>query len=179
MTESGILVEQCSGYVGVSCKCKTTIHKNSTTGKKQRIDLTNEHMEKVIPYNFTELRKEINDSVAEHKKYGGWDGFIYNSTTILAIVMTSLAALLPIDIFYLKIISGIAAMLIAIDRTLNWGARWIYHRQMRHEYLIILAKISFYENMPQNFTDEEKKLIIWKSILSYITLEEKRFQCQE
>jgi len=28
---------------------------------------------------------------------------------------------------------------------------------MRHEYLIILAKISFYENMPENFTNEEKK----------------------
>jgi len=80
-------------------------------------------MDKVITYNFTDLRKEINDSVLEHNKYGGWDGVIYNSTTILAIVMTSLAALLPIDIFYLKIISGIAAMLIAIDRALNWGAR--------------------------------------------------------
>ncbi|MDR6194570.1 hypothetical protein [Siphonobacter sp. SORGH_AS_0500] len=85
--------------------------------------------------------------------------------------MTSLAALLPIDIFYLKIISGIAAMLVAIDRALNWGARWIYHRQMRHEYLIILAEISFYGNMPENFNKEEKKLIIWKSTRNYITLE--------
>ena len=114
-------------------------------------------MENEITYNFLELRKEINDSIAEHNKYGGWDGVIYNSTTILAIVMTSLAALLPIDVFYLKIISGIAAMLIAVDRALNWGARWIYHRQMRHEYLIILAKISFYENMPKNFTEDEIK----------------------
>jgi hypothetical protein len=115
-------------------------------------------MAKEITYNFLELRKEISESVKEHNKYGGWDGLIYNSTTVLAIVMTSLAALLPnLGVFYLKIISGIAAMLIAIDRALNWGARWIYHRQMRHEYLVILAKISFYENMPENFTDEEKK----------------------
>lgn len=107
--------------------------------------------------DFSKLRDEITISAGEHSKYGGWDGIVYNSTTIVTIIMTSLAALLDVDVFYLKIISGIAAILIAIDRVLNWGARWVYHRQMRHEYLIILAKISFYENMPENFSDEEKK----------------------
>jgi hypothetical protein len=116
-------------------------------------------MEKEIKYNFSKLREEINVSVSEHNKFSGWDSTIYNATTILAIILTSAAALFPTaDPYYLKIMSGIAAILIAIDRALNWGGRWIYNRQMRHEYLIILAKISFYENMPKNFTEEEIKM---------------------
>lgn len=116
-------------------------------------------MKKENPGNFSDLKKEIKTSIDEHTKFAGWDGTIYNVTAVLAILLTSLAALLPSSIgtLYPKIISGIAAILITVDRALNWGGRWIYHRQMRHEYLNILAKISFYENMPKNFSEEEKK----------------------
>ncbi|MDQ1088427.1 hypothetical protein QE390_002973 [Siphonobacter sp. SORGH_AS 1065] len=31
-------------------------------------------MDKVITYDFTDLRKEINDSIVEHNKYGVWEG---------------------------------------------------------------------------------------------------------
>lgn len=106
---------------------------------------------------FATLRQQVLSSADEHNKYGSWDALLYNSATIIAIVLTSLAALLPIEVKYLKIISGLSAILIVLDRTLSWGARWIYHRQMRQEYLIIEGKISFYENMPGTFTDEEKK----------------------
>ena len=108
--------------------------------------------------DFSNLKVNIKNSVDEHDKYGSWDGLVYNSTTILAVSLSSLAALLPIQELYVKILAGISALLITVDKALNWGERWIYHRQMRHDYLIVLNKIDFYENLPSIFTDEERKV---------------------
>ncbi|MDJ1473544.1 hypothetical protein [Xanthocytophaga flava] len=109
--------------------------------------------------NFDSLKEQIKESIQEHKYHQSLDAYTYNTSVLVAITATTVATLLPptIDyIWFVKILSGIAALLIALDRSLNWGARWLYHRTMRHEYLIIEAKISFYENITQDLSSEEK-----------------------
>lgn len=124
-------------------------------------------------YDFKSLRADVSKSVDEHNSYGGWDGTLYNASTILSITLAALASLLPIDSKYLKILSGMAAIIIAIDRSLNWGARWLYHRHMRHGYLNILAKITFFENLPSVFTDEERKIYFREIFTDLYTLRQK------
>lgn len=109
-------------------------------------------------YNFSELRKQIEVSVSEHNSNQTLDGLLYNSSVIIAILCSSIASLL-VESFpiWAKVLSLATAAIVAIDRALNWGARWIYHRQMRHEYLLILARIDLVENANAQFSDEERK----------------------
>jgi len=73
-------------------------------------------------------------------------------------ILTSTATLLPKDYSMLsKIFTGVAAVVITLDRSLNWGGRWLYHRQMRHEYLNISARISLFENTTTEFSVKEKE----------------------
>lgn len=111
-----------------------------------------------MAYNFVELRKQVNESISEHNGNQSLDGFLYNASVIAAILCSSIASLL-VDTFpsWAKGLSLATAVIVAIDRTLNWGARWIYHRQMRHEYLLVLARIDLVENASDNFTEDEKK----------------------
>lgn len=109
-------------------------------------------------YNFADLRRQVNESVSEHNRNQTLDGFLYNFFVIVAILCSSTASLLVSSCPTLaKILSLATAAFIGIDRALNWGARWIYHRQMRHEYLLILARIDLVENINDQFTDEERK----------------------
>ena len=111
-----------------------------------------------MEYNFQELKKQVNASVKEHSTHQLWDSILYNGSVIIAIVASAAATFLIDDTPYIaKILTALTAIVIAIDRSLNWGGRWIYQRQMRHEYLLILARISLVENIGAGFTEEERK----------------------
>jgi hypothetical protein len=109
-----------------------------------------------MPYDFSELKVQLNKSVSEHNEKQSLDGFLYNGSVIAAILCSSIASQF-VDKFpdWAKILSVAAAIIIAIDRALNWGGRWIYHRQMRHEYLRILDRINLAENSEDKFTPDE------------------------
>ena len=111
-----------------------------------------------MEYNLEDVKKQIDESVTEHLKHQTWDSILYNGSVVVAIIASSSATFLIDDCpFVAKILSAIAAIVIAIDRALNLGARWIFQRQMRHEYLSILARINLVENIGEGFTEEEKK----------------------
>ncbi len=105
-----------------------------------------------------DLKRQIIESVKEHSTHQKWDSFLYNASVIIAIILSAGASFM-VDYHQdlAKILSALAAIVIAIDRSLNWGARWIFQRQMRQAYLSILARIDLVENLGQGFTDEEKK----------------------
>ena len=111
-----------------------------------------------MSYEFNDLKNQITESVNEHNTLQSRDGFLYNGAVIIAILFASSATFLfdycPL---WAKSLSLLSAVIIAIDSSLNFGARWVYHRQMRHEYLIILARIDLIENSNQHFNEEEKK----------------------
>lgn len=105
-----------------------------------------------------ELKEQVRESVNEHSSSQTIDGLWYNSSVIAAILSSSFATFLIDDCpFVAKILTALSAIIIAIDRSLNWGARWVYHRQMRHEYLLILARINLVENLGDNYSEDEKK----------------------
>ena len=102
------------------------------------------------------LEAKIDASIKEHNKYGTLDGWIYNGSTIVAIILSSVASFFADELEgYLKLLTGVTAIIIALDRSLNWGKRWLFHRQMKNEYLIIKAKISFYQGMPEGLKAED------------------------
>jgi hypothetical protein len=111
-----------------------------------------------MDYNFKDLKNQIDNSVKEHKSNQDLDAWLYNTSIVMAVLCSSIASLLISSCpTAAKILTLSAAALVAIDRALNWGARWVYHRNMRHEYLLILARISLVENAEGHFTEEEKK----------------------
>ena len=109
--------------------------------------------------NFDTIKKQIADSINDHNRTQTLDAILYNGAIFLAITSTSSAAMFAENLHLVKILSGIGALLIALERALSWGGRWRYERQMRNNYLIIQAKINFFENLPPSFSDEEKKKI--------------------
>lgn len=111
---------------------------------------------------FQELKAQIEKSVSEHNKYQAFDGLGYNGITIVVLLATTTATIIPTEwlwfgISRVKVLTGVATFLVALERTLNLGARWRYHREMRHGYLAVLAKINFYQNMPDGYDVETKK----------------------
>jgi hypothetical protein len=109
--------------------------------------------------NFDPIKDQIAKSIKEHNQTQTIDAILYNGAIILAIAATSSAAIFANCLKPAKILSGIGALLIALERALSWGGRWRYERQMRNNYLIIQAKINFYENLPPTFSEDEKKKI--------------------
>lgn len=112
-----------------------------------------------MEYNFDTIKKQISDSINEHNRTQTLDAILYNGAVFLAITATSSAAMFANNLGLAKILSGIGALLVALERALSWGGRWRYERQMRNNYLVIQAKINFFENLPSTFSDEEKKKI--------------------
>lgn len=108
--------------------------------------------------NLEKLRVEVSKLVAEHETQQGFDAILYNGSVIFAIAFSSAATFLSEEWhFAAKILSALTAIIIAIDRSLAFGARWIYHRQMRHDYLAILDRITLAEAGNDLFDDSEKK----------------------
>lgn len=108
-----------------------------------------------------DLKTQVKSNAREHERYQGLDGVTYNGSTIIVLLATTTTTLLPTDhtweVVLVKCLSALATFLIALERTLNYGERWRYHREMRHGYLGILQKLVFYENMGEGYSVDAKK----------------------
>src|ERR1044072_2707301 len=94
---------------------------------------------------FENLRQNIQQQIAGHDKYETLDAICYNGLTVVAITLASAATFMP-DHWPLaiKILSACSALLVAIERSLSLGGRWIYHKRLKHEYLVIEAMMLNY-----------------------------------
>jgi hypothetical protein len=84
-----------------------------------------------------------------HKKSGNWDSFAYHVLTVVALASTTaatlLATLVPSDrTWIVAVFSGLATVLIGIERTFGLGPRWRDHQTLRAGYDGLLDKISVY-----------------------------------
>jgi hypothetical protein len=88
-----------------------------------------------MPGDDSEIRKSLERSIAEHNPR--LDSFLYNGGTALAIICTTAATSfvwtgetgwIP------RVLTGIATVVIALERALGFGARWQSHRRMRAQY---------------------------------------------
>lgn len=109
------------------------------------------------------VKKRIETSIVEHKRYQSLDGLTFNGMTLFVLGATTATTLLAGDaefVTIVRILSGLATLFIAVERTLAYGERWRFHREMRHGYVGILNKLAFYEVAPTTYTPEQKVKLI-------------------
>lgn len=78
------------------------------------------------------------------------DPILFNGGTILVLLLTTLATLLPSSVFgwAAPICSALAGLFVAMERALGFGARWRYHREMRFSYESIIDMLDFFSAIP-------------------------------
>ena len=108
--------------------------------------------------SFLELKAHITDAINEHKKDQKGDGIWFNFGTGFVLLATTASTLIPLNsgevlLWSAKILTGLATFLVALERSLNFGARWRYHIDMRNAYQSILDEMNFSKIM---YTDKEK-----------------------
>jgi hypothetical protein len=88
------------------------------------------------------------------------DSFLYNGGTAAVLLATALATFLPttVDPDWLpRALSGFAAFWIGLERALNFGGRWRYHRGMQVGYENVIGKIDLYTASRDELTPEEAR----------------------
>ncbi|WP_223488775.1 hypothetical protein [Pseudomonas sp. A-RE-19] len=78
------------------------------------------------------------------------DPLMFNGGTILVLLLTTLATLLPSTNFtwVAPLCSALAGLFVAMERALGFGARWRYHREMRFAYESIIDMLDFFPVIP-------------------------------
>ena len=97
--------------------------------------------------NLGDLRTRLENARKEHSPR--LDFWLYNGGTIAALVLTAAATLLSGNTFghvyagAAAVCSALAGVIIAAERTLAFGARWRFHKEMQSAYSSIINKIDF------------------------------------
>ncbi|CAN5509148.1 hypothetical protein BH11PSE9_BH11PSE9_14440 [soil metagenome] len=98
------------------------------------------------------LRQRLQTAVEQHD---GWaDPLAFNGGTILVLLLTGLATLLPTMLeagrfaWAAPLCSALAGLFVAMERALGFGARWRYHREMKSAYESIIDMLEFYPILP-------------------------------
>ena len=120
---------------------------------------------------FEPLRESIKESIRSHKT--GLDAWMYNGGTIVVLVLTALVSILagkdvlPSEYFWItSVLSAIAGVLVALERSLGFGQRWRFHAELKSGYKTVLDMISFYFVISHEDADQKKKIRaeIWQSL---------------
>ncbi len=107
------------------------------------------------------LQASIRRNAAEHKRLLTRNGVFYATISLFVPLATTAATLMPTtelwEVITFKALCGLATFLFVLDRTFSFGTRWRNHIEMRYGYEAVLAKVSFYQNLPEGFGSEDKK----------------------
>lgn len=101
--------------------------------------------------SLTKIGDRLEQSIKEHNTL--WDGFWYTAATVIPLVLStysSIAANYPKYSVWVSIASATAALFIALERALGFGARWRYHREMKGGYRNLQDGISYVEVLPDD-----------------------------
>jgi hypothetical protein len=110
---------------------------------------------------WSSIKERVEAEVRKHTSEGKGDGTRYNGGTLLVLLFTSAAALLPAaDLggweWVPPVLSGTTAFLVGAERALEFGPRWKYHRAMNAGYKSVLDEIDFYLAMYPNLTGDDQ-----------------------
>jgi hypothetical protein len=104
------------------------------------------------------LRELLERRCREHSP--NLDSFLYNGGTVALLAATSMATFLSPSFdpdWVPRALTGFAAFWIALERALNFGGRWRYHRQMKAGYENVISRIELYTATAQQLTPDEVK----------------------
>ncbi|MBV8224444.1 MAG: hypothetical protein JO232_04560 [Verrucomicrobia bacterium] len=116
----------------------------------------------------SDLRDHINEAVQHHNPT--FDGALFNGGTILQLVLTAAASFLPGSNwipnapFLAGICAALAALLITVERSLSFGARWRFHTEMQTGYRSILDMIDFYQCITADDEKAKYRANIWNAL---------------
>jgi hypothetical protein len=104
----------------------------------------------MIADGVNEIEASIKSSIREHDPR--MDSILFNGGTIVA-----LAASIAVtahdwsgDLEWLpRVLAGLAAFLIGVERALNFGGRWRFHLRMRDAYRSLLARLAVARTLPE------------------------------
>jgi hypothetical protein len=97
------------------------------------------------------------------------DNWLFNGSTVLALFCSGAASILAVNKsingsdLLTSVLAALAAFLVALERTLGFGARWRFHLELRNSYEAILDLIELHKVAP----DDEKIKIeqeIWTAL---------------
>jgi hypothetical protein len=97
------------------------------------------------------------------KRHHTLDALLYNGGTVIVLLFTSAASLLPTinpDSHYqltAQILAALAAFVVATERALNFGSRWRFHVEMDSAYSALLNMITIYRASAPFLPDTEKQ----------------------
>jgi len=120
---------------------------------------------------FEPLRHSIQESIAGHKTAP--DAWMYNGGTIVVLTLTALVSILagkdvlPSEFAWVtSVLSAVAGVLVALERSLGFGPRWRFHAELKAGYKTVNDMITFYFIIPQSDEDQRKKIRaeIWQSL---------------
>ena len=128
-----------------------------------------------VPKEVRAIKQNVEKSIAEHKKWGSWDAYLYNGGTAVVLLCTSLATYIPAAknpglSWIPPILTGLATFLVALDRALAFGPRWKFHLTQSAGYRRILDRIEIYPSIDQD--NRQKHLEKLLSLLDVVRSQE-------
>lgn len=120
---------------------------------------------------FDKLRESIADSIQNH--HTGLDGALYNGGTLLILVLTGAVSVLSGKVVQLdshqwlpSVLSAVAGLFVALERSLGFGPRWRFHTEMKAGYKTVSDMIDFYFIIPDEEREQKAKIRneIWQSL---------------
>ena len=120
---------------------------------------------------FNKLRESIADSIRSH--HTRLDGALYNGGTVLILLLTGAVSVLsgkvvPLDShqWLPSVLSAIAGLFVALERSLGFGPRWRFHTEMKAGYKTVSDMIDFYFIIPDEEREQKAKIRneIWQSL---------------
>lgn len=97
------------------------------------------------------LRRTIEKAARSHHRDARADSVWHNGGTGIAIAATTAATVLPATYSsWGRAAAGLATFLIAINRALDFGTRWRWHRTMRSRYQVLLDQTEQVLTRPTN-----------------------------
>jgi hypothetical protein len=120
---------------------------------------------------FEPLRHSIAESIKGHRT--GPDAWMYNGGTVVVLILTAFVSVLtgkdflPTQLSWLpSVLSAVAGVLVALERSLGFGPRWRFHSELKAGYKTVNDMITFYFVIPTSDEDQRKKIRaeIWQSL---------------
>ena len=97
------------------------------------------------------MEPAIKDAIKDHKR---WDGFWYNGGTVASLGLSGFASIAAASkaadlAIPVAISAGLATFIIAVQRSLGFGARWKFHIEMQSAYRALLDGVVFCSAVPE------------------------------
>jgi hypothetical protein len=111
--------------------------------------------------DFTAVRKGVDQKIREHRRVRALDSLLWNGGTIAVLLATWVATILPEELgFWIRLPTAFAGFWVAVERILNFGGRWNFHRRMLNGYEAVRTKIDFCEVVPQEEREQYRREIM-------------------